>query len=136
MVLFRSAIADWNQVPTGSMKPTILEGDRVVVNKLAYDLKVPFTTWHISQWSDPMRGEIVTFYSPADEKLLIKRVIGVPGDVVEMRDNVLFVNGTQATYELLPKELLPEAVAPYQRYIEVARETLLRARARQAVALI
>ena len=62
MVLFRSAIADWNQVPSGSMKPTILEGDRVVVNKLAYDLKVPFTTWHLREWADPERGEIVTFY--------------------------------------------------------------------------
>ena len=47
MVLFRSAIADWNQVPTGSMKPTLLEGDRVVVNKLAYDLKIPFTSWQL-----------------------------------------------------------------------------------------
>ena len=47
MVLFRSAIADWNQVPTGSMKPTILEGDRVVVNKLAYDLKIPFTSLNV-----------------------------------------------------------------------------------------
>ena len=70
MVLFRSAIADWNQVPSGSMKPTILEGDRVVVNKLAYDLKVPFTTWHLGEWGDPERGEIVTFYSPDAEKLL------------------------------------------------------------------
>ena len=90
MVLFRSAIADWNQVPSGSMKPTILEGDRVVVNKLAYDLKVPFTTWHVAQWADPKRGEIVTFYSPDDEKLLIKRVIGVPGECVESMNVVLF----------------------------------------------
>ncbi|MFT6016069.1 MAG: signal peptidase I, partial [Candidatus Azotimanducaceae bacterium] len=58
MVLFRSAIGDWHQVPTGSMKPTILEGDRVVVNKLAYDLKVPFTTLHLAEWDDPSYGEI------------------------------------------------------------------------------
>ena len=52
VVLFsiRSSLADWNDVPTGSMKPTILEGDRVFVNKLAYDLKVPFTTWHVAEW--------------------------------------------------------------------------------------
>src|SRR5215218_9053882 len=55
----RSSLADWNVVPTGSMKPTIIEGDRIFVNKLAYDLKVPFTTWHITQWGDPKRGEIV-----------------------------------------------------------------------------
>ena len=86
MVLFRSAIADWNQVPTGSMKPTILEGDRVVVNKLAYDLKIPFTSLNVQTWSDPSPGEIVTFYSPKDEKLLIKRVIGTPGDIIVMRN--------------------------------------------------
>jgi signal peptidase I len=51
----RSALADWNDVPTGSMKPTIEEGDRVVVNKLAYDLKVPFTMIELLKWSDPKR---------------------------------------------------------------------------------
>src|SRR6266571_4011946 len=80
MVIFRSALADWNVVPTGSMKPTILEGDRVLVNKLAYDLKVPFTTWHIAQWDNPRRGDIVVFYSLKDGTRLVKRVIGLPGD--------------------------------------------------------
>ena len=63
----RSALADWNDVPTGSMRPTIMEGDRIWVNKLAYDLKVPFTTARLAQWGDPARGEIVVFFSPADE---------------------------------------------------------------------
>src|ERR1700722_2677396 len=62
----RSAIADWNDVTTGSMNPTIVQGDRVFVNKLAYDLKVPFTTWHLEQGGDPKRGDIVVFYSPVD----------------------------------------------------------------------
>ena len=114
MVLFRSAIADWNQVPSGSMKPTILEGDRVVVNKLAYDLKVPFTTWHLAEWNNPSRGEIVTFYSPADEKLLIKRVIGVPGDVILMRNNQLFINEEPATYSRLEDDIVNQ-VDLYQR---------------------
>src|SRR5262245_40087463 len=74
----RSAVADWNDVPTGSMKPTILEGDRVVVNKLAYDLKVPFTTWHVAEWGNPQRGDIVVFFSPVDGTRLVKRVIGLP----------------------------------------------------------
>lgn len=108
MVLFRSAIADWNQVPSGSMEPTILIGDRVVVNKLAYDLKVPFTTWHIAEWGGPKRGEIVTFYSPEDGKLLIKRVIGVPGDVVMMRDNQLYINGKPATYSHLSDKVVDQ----------------------------
>src|SRR5205085_11982627 len=71
---FRSSIADWNDVPTGSMKPSILEGDRIFVNKLAYDLKVPFTTWHLAQRGDPRRGDVEAFYSPADEGRLVKRV--------------------------------------------------------------
>jgi signal peptidase I len=108
MVLFRSAIADWNGVPTGSMKPTILEGDRVVVNKVAYDLKVPFTSWHLAKWDNPKHGEIVTFYSPDDETLLIKRVIGVPGDTIRMHDNQLFVNGHAATYSRLDDEIVKQ----------------------------
>jgi signal peptidase I len=98
---FRSSIADWNDVPTGSMKPSILEGDRIYVNKLAYDLKVPFTTWHVAEWDSPARGEVVVFYSPQDGVRLVKRVVGVPGDVLEMRDNKLYVNGRPAEYEPL-----------------------------------
>jgi len=115
MVLFRSAIADWNQVPTGSMKPTILEGDRVVVNKLAYDLKVPFTSWEVGRWADPQLGEIVTFYSPADDRLLIKRVIGTPGDTIAMRNNQLFINEEPATYGELDQEIVRQ-LDLYQRH--------------------
>lgn len=88
----RSALADWNDVPTGSMKPTIQEGDRVVVNKLAYDLKIPFTTVNIFKWGDPTRGDIVVLFSPRDGTRLVKRVVAVPGDRLEMRENQLFVN--------------------------------------------
>jgi signal peptidase I len=92
----RSALADWNDVPTGSMKPTIQEGDRVVVNKLAYDLKVPFTTIKIFQWDNPKRGDIVVLFSPVDGVRLVKRVVALPGDQVEMRENQLFINGKVA----------------------------------------
>jgi signal peptidase I len=95
---FRSAVADWNDVPSGSMRPTILEGDRIFVNKLAYDLKVPFTTWHILEWSAPERGDIVVFFSPFDGKRLVKRVVAMGGDLVELRDNHLIVNGQPARY--------------------------------------
>ncbi|MBU0715840.1 MAG: signal peptidase I [Verrucomicrobia bacterium] len=98
MIPFRSSIADWYHVPTGSMKPSILECERVFVNKLAYDLKIPLTTWHLAEWGNPERGDIVVFYSPADQKRLVKRVIGLPGDVVEMRSNHLVINGQSAEY--------------------------------------
>src|SRR5207248_11742425 len=70
---FRSAVADWNIVPSGSMNPNIVEGDRIFVKKLAYGLKVPFTTYHLAHWSGPQSGEIVVFYSPAYGTRLVKR---------------------------------------------------------------
>jgi signal peptidase I len=95
---FRSAIADWNVVPTGSMQPNIVEGDRIFVNKLAYGLKVPFTTWHIAHWSEPTAGEIVVFASPTDGTRLVKRVIGVPGDTVQLINDRLIINGSVVSY--------------------------------------
>jgi signal peptidase I len=90
------------------MNPSILEGDRIFVNKLAYDLKVPFTTWHLAQWDNPERGDVVVFYSPQDGVRLVKRVIGVPGDVIELRDNRLYVNGKPATYQPLDPEVIKQ----------------------------
>ncbi len=110
----RSALADWNDVPTGSMKPTILEGDRIFVNKLAYDLKVPFTTWHVAEWADPKRGDIVVFFSPADGQRLVKRMVGLPGDTVSLRDNQLFLNGAPAGHGSLDSSVF-EALPPDQR---------------------
>jgi signal peptidase I len=98
MFSIRSSLADWNDVPTGSMKPSILEGDRIFVNKLAYDLKVPFTTWHLAQWGNPQRGDVVVFYSPKDGTRLVKRVIGLPGDTVELRNEQLVINGQPMEY--------------------------------------
>jgi len=98
MIIFRSALADWNTVPTGSMKPTIVEGDRIFVNKLAYDLRVPLTHISIYKFGDPKRGDIVVFDSNAADTRLVKRVIGLPGDVVEMRNNRLTINGIEAQY--------------------------------------
>ncbi len=101
----RSSLADWNDVPTGSMKPTIIEGDRIYVNKLAYDLKVPFTTWHLAQWANPQRGDIVVFYSPKDGERLVKRVVGLPGDTIELRNEQLIINGKPAQYAELSDEI-------------------------------
>jgi signal peptidase I len=101
----RSALADWNDVPTGSMKPTIEIGDRVVVNKLAYDLKIPFTTIELMKWADPQRGDIVVLFSPIDGTRLVKRVIAVPGDTVSMADNQLLVNSKAAKWSsMMPAE--------------------------------
>ena len=98
MLGFRSAWADWVTVPTGSMNPTILEGDRVLVDKHVFGLRVPFTLARLTAGRAPSRGDIVVFDSPADGKSLAKRVIGVPGDVVTLDGECLIVNGERARY--------------------------------------
>lgn len=99
MLVFRSAVADWNTVPTGSMKPTIVEGDRILVDKMAYDLRFPFTNISMLKLADPQRGDIVIFDSKVSDIRLVKRVIGLPGDTVAMKDNVLNINGKTLNYQ-------------------------------------
>lgn len=124
MLSFRSAVADWNHVPTGSMKPTILEGDRIFVNKIAYDLRVPFTRVRLAEWSAPERGDIVVFLSPADGQRLVKRVIGVPGDVVEMLDNRLAVNGELAEYEPIEGDGVKDLEQTERKTYRFAQESI------------
>jgi signal peptidase I len=130
----RSSLADWNDVPTGSMKPTILEGDRVFVNKLAYDLKVPFTTWHIAEWGNPQRGDIVVFFSPHDGKRLVKRVIGLPGDTLELRNGQLFLNGAPVNYAPLDASV-SEALPAAERQRSLFATEQLPARAHAVMAM-
>ena len=121
MLVFRSAVADWNHVLSGSMEPSILAGDRVVVDKLAYRLRIPFTLQQLADWGAPKRGDVVTFVSPLDDRLLVKRVIGLPGDLVALTGNSLSINGNAATYrELSAAEARIESDGPHlrQRYLQ------------------
>lgn len=116
MLVFRSAFADWNVVPTGSMQPTIVEGDRIWVNKLAYDVKVPLTNLPLYQHQQPQRGDIVVFNSQAAGMRLVKRIVGVPGDQIALDRNVLSINGQQLTYQPVTGEqqnTLPSAIRPH-----------------------
>src|SRR5436853_6424569 len=79
----KSAIADWNWVPSVSMKPTILEGDLVYVNKLAFDLNMTFTLCRLDEWSNPQRGDIVVFFAPNDCTRHVNRVDANPEDTTE-----------------------------------------------------
>jgi signal peptidase I len=122
MFVFRSAVADWNYVPSSSMNPTLVQGDRVVVNKLAYSLRVPFTLVELFRWSAPSRGDVITFDSPKDELNLIKRVVAIAGDSIEMKDNVLFINGQEIKRQLLDAErVMPTEFGPMKA--EVSKET-------------
>ncbi len=100
------------------MNPTILEGDLIYVDKLAYDLRFPLTFYRLAKWSGPERGDIVVCFSPEDQTRLVKRVIAVPGDTIESKGNILFLNGQPATYtkldpqsmEYLPSRLKSRSV--------------------------
>jgi signal peptidase I len=96
--LFRTAVADWNPIPSASMRPTLLEGDVVLVNRLAYDLKLPLTDVVLLPLAAPQRGDVVTFSSPAGGTRLIKRIVGLPGDRIAMRDGVVLLNGQPLAY--------------------------------------
>ena len=102
----RSVLADWYQVPTGSMKPTILEGDRVFVVKCAYQIRVPFTAIRLFRTGEPRRGDVVVLRNPDGGAVpLVKRVVGLPGDVVRLENERLFVNG-------VPQKLRMRLVPP------------------------
>jgi len=109
MTVFRSAVADWYSVPTGSMQPTIKEGDRVVVNKMAYDLKLPFSQISLVSLNKPKHGEIIVFDSQAADMRLIKRVIGLPGDKVTMINEKLYINDQALSYQVIDNKKEPQS---------------------------
>src|SRR6185369_72841 len=89
----RVALADWPRVPTGSMEPTLRVGDYLLVNKLAYGPRLPFTNTAI-ELGQPQRGDVVVFRYPLDVSVLyVKRLIGLPGDVVAYSHGVVSING-------------------------------------------
>ncbi len=119
--VFRTAIADWNPIPSGSMRPGLLEGDVVFINRLAFNVKVPLTDVVLAHTGEPQRGDVVTFSSPTDGTRLIKRVMALPGDVVEMRDEKLIINGQPATYTEVEQVMEPIGkgnFTPARRYDE------------------
>ena len=93
MVVARSSFANHYSVPSGSMEPTLLPGDRVVVDMSAYGVRVPFTGIELFARGEPSAGDVVVFKSPADGTRLIKRVVAVGGQTVELVDGRLRVDG-------------------------------------------
>ncbi|MFZ9585215.1 MAG: signal peptidase I [Pseudohongiellaceae bacterium] len=99
VTLLRSFLFEPFQIPTGSMIPTLNIGDFIVVNKFAYGLRLPVTGTKILDIGEPKRGDVMVFVPPHDPNYFIKRVIGLPGDHIQYKDNVVYVNG-----EALPQE--------------------------------
>lgn len=100
----RSSVVEAYQIPSGSMMPTLLVGDKIFVNKFSYGIRVPFTDYkfladeshYLFRTKGPSHGDIIVFRHPIKtDTHLIKRVIGIPGDIVEMKNKVVYVNGKE-----------------------------------------
>jgi len=124
VVPMKSSLADWNWVPTGSMNPTILDGDLIYVNKVAYDLRIPLTMHRLAHWSEPERGDIVVCLSPEDGRRLVKRVVGKPGDTVEMRRNTLLLNSRPLEYSQTDQNYAEQIPQKHARGSRFAIESL------------
>jgi signal peptidase I len=93
-LFIRTFIVQAFKIPSGSMIPTLLIGDHILVNKLSYGVRVPLWGHYLVEFKKPQRGDVVVFIFPEDRtKDFIKRVIGVEGDMVEIRGKKIFVNG-------------------------------------------
>ncbi|HYG66571.1 MAG TPA: signal peptidase I, partial [Anaeromyxobacteraceae bacterium] len=93
-LVFRAFVVEAFRIPSASMVPTLVAGDHIFVSKLAYGIRIPFTTIQAIELDVPRRGDVIVFANPrAPGEDYVKRVVGVPGDVVELREQVLFVNG-------------------------------------------
>ena len=101
MFTCRVAVADWPTVPSGSMEPTLRVGDRLLVNHLAYGPRLPFTNTAIV-WGQPERGDVVVFRFPHDvSQFYVKRLVGLPGDVVRFSRGAVSVNGEPFSVTLM-----------------------------------
>jgi signal peptidase I len=96
VLVARASFADHYQVPSGSMEPTVQVGDQICVNKVAYGLRVPASQKYVLEGAGPARGDVVVLASPTDGEVLLKRVVAVPGDVVEVSAGRVAIDGARA----------------------------------------
>lgn len=120
---FRSVFFEPFKIPSGSMIPTLLIGDFILVNKFSYGLKVPFSDWfsdpiYITNPDNPKRGDVIVFKYPRNPDLnYIKRVVGLPGDTIEVVDKVVFVNDKAISgVDFNAKEILADMDEKYKRF--------------------
>jgi signal peptidase I len=128
VLTFRSVIAEPFRIPSGSMIPTLMIGDFILVNKLSYGVKVPFTDINLFGFdsnpiylfgkSDPKRGDVIVFKFPRDKSInYIKRVVAIPGDTIEVRNKILYVNDKpQEMVEIDGKKYLEEMDDKFKKY--------------------
>src|SRR5690606_19423686 len=126
VLVFRSVFFEPFKIPTGSMIPTLMIGDFILVNKFSYGFKIPFSDWvgdptYVTGPEEPKRGDVIVFKYPKDTSFnYIKRVVGLPGDTIEVIDKVLYVNDEPieptAVSEAQAKELMDDMDEKFKRY--------------------
>lgn len=106
VLVLRSFLVEPFQIPSGSMRPTLYEGDFILVNKFAYGIRLPVLDAKVIEVGQPQRGDVMVFRYPSDPSInYIKRVVGVPGDVVRYtRDKRLYINGELVAEQLIGDE--------------------------------
>jgi len=110
-LVIRTLVVQAFTIPSGSMMDTLLVGDYILVNKFLYGAEMPFTAWHMPGLRTPRRGDIIVFKYPQDERRdFIKRIIGTPGDRIQIRGRQVYVNGTSL-------------VEPYTKFADAGRST-------------
>lgn len=92
----RATLADHYAIPTGSMRPTVALGDHVIIDKRAFGLRVPFTRFYVTQYARPHVGDVVALSSPSDDRVLLKRVVALPGQRVEVLRGWVRIDGEWA----------------------------------------
>ncbi len=101
-LLINGTIGQARVIPSGSMENTLLIGDHLIMSRIGYDAGVPFTHWHVSLWRNPKRGQIVIFtpFVAQETSDIIKRVIGLPGETVDIHDGAVWIDGRKLAEEL------------------------------------
>ena len=118
VLVLRSFIVEPFQIPSESMVPTLEVGDFILVNKFTYGIRLPVIRTKVLDINSPQRGDVMVFFPPHEKRYFIKRVVGLPGDVVEVKNNVLYVNG-----EEMPQ--MPTAAgSKIENHYQVVDETL------------
>lgn len=123
VLILRSFLAEPFRIPSGSMRPTLLEGDFIVVNKYTYGLRLPLTGTKIISLNDPKRGDVVVFkHEENGESIdMIKRVIGLPGDHIQYKDGTIYINGEAVNkeFQVEKEDTLPQGhKIPVREYKE------------------
>ena len=104
VLLLRSFVVEPFQIPSQSMLPTLKVGDFILVSKSTYGIRLPVVRTKLVDISSPKRGDVMVFFPPHEDRYFIKRVVGLPGDKVQVLNGVLYINGEQMEQVLVPEE--------------------------------